>query len=241
MLEFRAADPFPLIDLSTTKQSDIYAHAAACDRWLGFNIEAVERQLSANGCRSRARETSHQEKQQIWLDLDPQMLLTPYTEIRYWLDRLMPKPGQRIVDLGAAYGRMGFVLQRHYPQVEFTGYEYVGERVQEGNRALERFGAGKARIEHVDLSSAQFLPPSADFYFLYDFGTPKAIEKILYDLRRLGDMTLIVRGRHSRYLIERNHSWLYDVFPDEPESRVTVYKSNLFNMVPAGSVLPTSV
>lgn len=162
----------------------------------------------------------------MWLGLDPQMLLTPYTEIRSLLERLQPQAGQTVIDLGAAYGRMGFVLNRHFPKTKFVGYEYVGERVQEGNRALAQFKAHNACIEHIDLSSHGFTPPEADFYFLYDFGTPKAIEKILYDLRRFDAVTLIVRGRHSRYLIERNHNWLENAFPGEPESRVTIYRSN---------------
>ena len=227
MLPFSAALPFPAIDPSSRQSGEIFAHSAACDRWLGFQIAKIEDHLAEVGCRSRAPQASG-EKQLIWIGLDPQLLQTPYTEIAWLLQRINPHAGQTVVDLGAAYGRMGFVLHRLHSEVNFLGFEYVGERVQEGRRALAKFGATRARLEHVDLASHDFKPPIANFYFLYDFGSPKAIEKILYDLRNLSltkNFVLIVRGRHARYIIDRNHSWLANAFPGEPEARVSIYRS----------------
>ena len=236
MIPFLPSAPFPIVDPSRVKQSEAFAHAASCDRWLDLRVDRIEAELAQTGCRLRAPQASG-EKQQIWIGLEPQMLLTPYTEIRWLLEKLETKSRATVVDLGAAYGRMGFVMARHYPEATFIGYEYVGERVKEANRALEKFGAKKARVEHADLASNDFRLEHADVFFIYDFGTPKAIEKILYQLRKMAqkkEILLVVRGRHSRYMIDRNHSWLVDAFPADDESRVTVYRSlSLSSEVPA--------
>ena len=47
---------------------------------------------------------------------------------------LLPELPRHVVDLGAGYGRMDFVLKSLDPRIEFTGYELVKERVQEGNK-----------------------------------------------------------------------------------------------------------
>jgi Methyltransferase domain len=235
MIPFVASAPFPSIDPANVKQSEVFAHAAACDRWLDLRLEKIETELAQVGCRLRAPRASG-EKQQIWIGLEPQMLLTPYTEIRWLLEKLALARQAKVIDLGAAYGRMGFVMARHFPQAEFIGYEYVGERVKEANRALTKFGAVRARVEHADLASNEFQLEQADVFFLYDFGTPKAIEKILYQLRKAAlqkPFTLVVRGRHSRYLIDQNHGWLQDAYPLEDEGRVTIYKSSLDREIPA--------
>jgi hypothetical protein len=229
MRQFNPADPFPLVDPASYTKRDASHHSSLCDSWLRFRINEIEKQLAGFGCRKRAPETSG-EKQQLWMGLDPQDLLTPYLEIRWLLEKLSPLPGQTVADLGAGYGRMGFVMARHFPDVTFVGYEYVGERVQEARRCLEKFGAPEARMVHADLASSDFVPESADFYFLYDFGTPKAIEKVLHDLRRQAKsrpVTLLSRGRQSRYIIESRHPWLIKADPAAAEGRTTIYLAHL--------------
>jgi SAM-dependent methyltransferase len=229
MRQFNPADPFPLVDPVSCSKRDAYHHAVLCDSWLRFKINEIEKQLAGFGCRKRAPEASG-EKQQLWVGLDPQDLQTPYLEIRWLIEKLRPLPGQTVADLGAGYGRMGFVMARHFPDVRFLGYEYVGERVTEARRCLEKFDARNAKMVHADLASVDFAPAAADFYFLYDFGTPKAIEKVLHDLRRLsksGPVTLVSRGRQSRYIIESRHPWLTKAEPSAAESRTTIYLGNV--------------
>jgi SAM-dependent methyltransferase len=231
MRQFNPADPFPVVDPASYTKRDASLHSCLCDSWLRFKINEIEKQLADFGCRKRAPEASG-EKQQLWMGLDPQDLQTPYLEIRWLLEMLRPRPGQIVADLGAGYGRMGFVMARHFPEVQFVGYEYVGERVLEARRCLEKFGARNARMVHADLASVDFTPAVADFYFLYDFGTPKAIEKVLHDLRRMADskpIVLISRGRQSRYIIESRHPWLTKANPSAAEGRTTVYLANAQN------------
>ena len=227
MSRFESRDPFPLLpQFSASLARD---HAVEADRWLGLRVEKIEAELTKNGSRDPAPQTSG-DKHQLWFGLSPQDLLTPYLEIRKCLVELKLKPGMRVVDLGAAYGRMGFVMHRHDPGVEFVGYEYVGERVREGRLALERFGARLAELQHCDLTAADFRVVPADVYFIYDYGTPKAIEKTLYDLRRASRnrvVTVVARGRACRYAIESRHPWLSKYDPAASESTITIYRSEI--------------
>lgn len=208
--------------------SDARDHAADADRWLGMRVEPIEATLTRVGSREPAPATSG-DKHQLWFGLSPRDLLTPYLEIRRSLASLALEPGMTVVDLGAAYGRMGFVLHRHEPGVRFVGYEYVGERVREGNRALEKFGATLAELHHADLTSPSLKIASADVYFVYDYGTPKAIEKTLYDLKKVAvrsPITIVARGRTCRYAIESRHPWLAKADPFAPEDTITIYRSS---------------
>ncbi|MCM2282876.1 MAG: hypothetical protein NDI61_13635, partial [Bdellovibrionaceae bacterium] len=183
------------------------------DGWLGLRIETVESELAERGCRARAQ-SINREHQELWIGLAAKSLLTPYIELRALLARLRLRPNQVVVDLGAAYGRMGFVVERHFAGVEFMGYEYVGERVLEARRCYVRQKLRLARMEHVDLTSPNFRPIPADVYFLYDYGTPKAIEKTLHDLRRIAmsrPFTLVARGTRCMEAITRRHAWLKQI------------------------------
>ncbi len=207
--------------------SEARDHAVGADRWLGLRVDEIEASLAKSGSRDPAPSTSG-DKHQLWFGLSPRDLLTPYLEIRRSLAELKLTPGMTVVDLGAAYGRMGFVLHRHEPGVRFVGYEYVGERVRDGRKALDRFGAALAELHHADLTSPRLEISSADVYFVYDYGTPKAIEKTLFDLKKISarkPITIVARGRTCRYAIESRHPWLTKWDPTAPEAAITIYRS----------------
>ncbi len=234
MVKFETRDPFPMLPLGSFSRTEAGAHAANADRWLGLKVDAIELTLLNDGSRRPAPQTSGTH-QQLWFGLDTRDLQTPYLEIRNILEsHLDCTQAQRVVDLGAAYARMAFVIERHFPQTYFRGFEYVGERVLEARRCLVNFGARRSQIDHVDLTSQQFKIPLADIYFIYDYGTPAAIEKTLHDLKRVAlqrtssaPMTIVARGRVCRYAIESRHAtWLSKVDPSSPERAVSVYRSN---------------
>lgn len=228
MIKFEARDPFPLLPSFT--KSEALAHGAECDAWLGIHVEQIEARLAALGSVKPAPASSG-EHQQLWFGLAPRDLQTPYVELRSILESVIPRGrASAVVDLGAAYGRMAFVIARHFTQTTFTGFEYVGERVFESRAALSRFqDSARVRMEHVDLTSPLFQLPLADIYFIYDYGTPAAIEKTLHDLRRVTNgrhVTIIARGRVCRYAIESRHGfWLSKTDPLAPETAVTIYSS----------------
>ncbi len=216
------------MEIGTVSISVMQSHAAAADAWLGLEIEKTERRLLNQGCRLKAGGVSR-DPQELWIGLASQDLLTPYIEIRGLLELLSPPRSTMIVDLGAAYGRMGFVVARHFPERQFVGYEYVGERVHEARRCLQVLENSRITIEHADLSDRRFSPVAADYYFLYDFGTAKAIEKTLYDLRRIAlerSITVIARGRRSHEAIETRHPWLVPATRVQSIAASTVFRSN---------------
>lgn len=231
MIAFSPSNPFPLLDPSKHSALALSAHAAEVDRWLGLRATIIERELDLGIRQTRSPRFASLEPQELWRGLDVQSLMTPYIEIRALLDRLAPAPGQTVVDLGAAYARMAFVIARHHRGVRFVGYEFIGNRIEEGRRCFDRFidtMKVNASFIHADLAAADFQPVEADFYFIYDFGHLKAIEKSLYDLKRIArtrPIIVIARGRHCRYLITRRHDWLIQAFPDTQESAVTIYRS----------------
>lgn len=236
MVQFERRDPFPHLAPDSFSKKEARDHSREVDRYLGLNVDQIERQLTASGSSAPAKDASG-DHQQLWFGLDPQDLLTPYIEIRATLESLKQdgffESSKHVVDLGAAYARMGFVIERHFSNVSFTGYEYVGERVFEAARALNKIGAQRSWIEHADLTSSSFQLPFADIYFIYDYGTPKAIEKTLHDLKRISSarqILIVARGRACRYSIESRHAWLRKANPLAPERAITVYRSELLEL-----------
>jgi hypothetical protein len=216
---FHPAEPFPLESMS---YRDAQAHSEQVDGWLGLRIREVERKLLEGRGKSKSRE------QENWIGLAPQTLLTPYTELRAMLSFVNPLEGSKAVDLGAGYGRLGFVLARHYPMVDFIGYEVVEERVLEARRCLENHKCSKAVMFCEDLSAPDFVPASADSYFIYDYGSRSAVVKTLNDLRLIAQtrpITVIGRGRLSRDLIELETPWLSQVNPSSHHGNFSIYRS----------------
>lgn len=210
-------DPFPLVRLTRELYPAAKRHAAGVDELLGLRVKETE-----------ARLRDPRDGQQRWLGTHPSVFLTPYVELRAWLEQVAPKAGETVVDLGAGYGRLGFVLARHYPEVSFLGFELVPERVEEGSRALARFGARHARLEVADLAAAAFMPPAAEVYFVYDYGTREAIEKTLADLREIAKgrpIRVVGRGRAVRDAIERRHPWLGSVHAPVHHAHYSLYRT----------------
>jgi hypothetical protein len=219
-LTFDPDDPFPLLGAGECTHQEAQAHAACADLWLGLDTEAVEAQLP--------REQLEQSGQELWFTRPAAVFLTPYVELRGLLARLGPVPGETVVDLGAGYGRLGFVIGRHHPDVRFVGYEFVRERVAAAQQALSRQAFTQAQVLQVDLTAPDFTPVDAEFYFLYDYGTRPAIAKTLEDLRHIAARRKVVvvgRGRACRDAIDRREPWLSDVIPPEHYPHYSIYRS----------------
>jgi hypothetical protein len=216
-MKFSENDPFPLLEGESYAEER--RHSAEADRWLGLRVLEIEVTL---------RRENTPPGQELWIGLDPESMQTPYTEIRRMLAKLAPPPGSRLVDLGAGYGRIGFVIGRHYPEIDFIGIEFLPERLEEARRCLSLHGYRNARMLQADLRSPEFRPPPAEFYFLYDFGSREAIGKLLGDLREIAHqkpITVVGRGRASRDAIERDHPWLSQVIPPFHGGNYSIYRS----------------
>lgn len=221
-IRFDPDNPFPLLSEGSHSYTDAQEHSACVDRWLGLETERIEKELLERRSRAPVVEGQH------WIGLPVKSLLTPYTELRSILNELAPEPGSTVVDLGAGYGRMGFVVGRHFPGVRFLGYEIIPERVQEGRRCLVPWDYGDVELVQADLSSPEFRPVGAESYFIYDFGDRAAIEKTLQDLKSIATrraIQVIGRGRGSRDAIERHHPWLAQVISPVHGPHHSVYRS----------------
>ncbi len=227
MLQFNPQDPFPLLHEGSYTYDEAKFHAAQVDDWLGIDTKTVEQKVILNQ-KYLNEKKQHPFMPEYWSGLSTPTLQTPYTEIRLILSHLNLQAGQTLVDLGSGFGRMGHVIGRHYQKVNFIGYEYVEERVQESQRCLSIHYYPNVKIEKTDLSANAFSLVSADYYFMYDFGSRKAIEKTLEDLRRIAktrNITVIGRGRNSRDLIERQHPWLSQVHLPQHYTQYSIYYS----------------
>lgn len=214
--------PRPFGDLEEEKRL-----SAEIDALLGFRVSLIEEALHKDGSR-RPPPRGSGWKQELWLGLAIQNLQTPYPELRRWLEFLNPAQGAHWCDLGCAYARAAFLLARLRADMSFTGYEFVGERIAEARRVASLRGLGSSiRLEHQDLCANGFAPPVADVYFIYDFGTPASIEKILGDLYAVGEkkrFALIARGVRVQNAIAQGHPWLREVDASDVSGKARLYQ-----------------
>lgn len=250
-LKFQRENLFPLLDEALVSYAEAQEHSEWVDQELGFETEKVEQRLleiQAQSPTPPPRQPVAPQKHppaprlapinfqsphagpavQNWIGLPVRTLLTPYTELRLLLERLKLQGGEFIVDLGAGYGRLAFVIGKHHPNVRFCGYELVTERVREGCRILESFAYSQVELKIQDLTETGFELPAADIYFLYDFGSRVAIEKTLQDLRTISigrKIRVVGRGRASRDAIEHLHPWLSQVNSPQHFAHYSIYYS----------------
>ncbi len=173
---------------------------------LGFHIKQIEEKLQAKA-KSILPETHFDQwgpalhgGAQTWIGLDFQILQTSYHDLKILFEVIRPHPGERIVDLGAGYGRLGVFLHHFYPKTEFLGLELVEERVQEGNRLLRSLHSLNKELATCDLSKLRELP-DGDIYFIYDFGSVEHIKRILVMLKHTPKRLLVVKGRIARQMM----------------------------------------
>lgn len=201
------------------------------DHYFGFKVEEIEkalyfkaRELRPQGNLDNLGHVLHG-GHQTWIGLEPDTINTPYQELARMIELLSPAAGSNFIDLGASYGRLGLVLKLMAPEVNFSGYELVPERVIEGNRVLNIWGCSGELFE-ADITSDDFQLPDAQYYFIYDFGKVQHIRKILNDLSTLADQRnfkVIARGKGIRSIIDHEHPWLSDVYAVIREENFAIY------------------
>lgn len=214
---FNQDDPYPLLSMTDCTYREAQIHATAVDRWLGLGISSIEASLQHKNT-----------DQNLWIGLPPEALLTPYIEFRQILERLQLAPGSTVIDFGAGYGRMGFVVGAHYPGVKFIGYELVPERVFEGARCLREQNYTSAQLLCANIDSPEFVLPEAETYFIYDFSHRAAIDRLLFRLQQLAkrrSIIVVARGRSSRDAIDHGAPWLSQVVTPEHFQNFSIYRS----------------
>lgn len=218
----------------TPKANDVIRrqHSQLVDRILGFRNKYVEEMLIAEA-RGFDPEGTHEcwgpaihQGVQTWVGLDLQTLQTPYSEIVRILSLLKLRAYQHVVDLGAAFGRMGIVIGGLYLKNTFTGFEYVKARVDEGNRIYKELGLNKVELKVQDLFAKNFELPEADVYFIYDYGQVEHIDHTLRQIEQMAykrHLKIVVRGKFTKRIILDHHPWLELKYEGKNEELFSIY------------------
>lgn len=165
---------------------------------------------------------------QTYVGLSPEQLQTPYSEFAEIIEMAAPKDGQLVVDLGAGHGRLGLVCHAYNETLHFRGYEYVQQRVEEGNRLFKEFELSLCQMFQQDLSCLDFIMPKADLYFMYEYGDMAHVNRSLNQLREISkerNFRLVCRGRGSNNLIWSQHPWL-TVFDTVQMENAVIYSTS---------------
>lgn len=207
-------------------------HSQMIDQILGYRLKYIEEMLIAeaagfelDGPYEKWGPAVHKGVQ-TWLGLDLQTLQTPYSECLRILQLLKIRPYQHIIDLGAAYGRMGIIIGGLYIKNSFTGYEYVKNRVEEGNRIYKELGFNRCELVEQNLFDPQFSLPEADVYFIYDYGQIEHIDHTLNQLKKVSQkrpLKIVVRGKFTKKIITEGHSWLELKYEGKLEELFSIY------------------
>lgn len=207
-------------------------HALMLDKILGVRVKYVEEMLVAEA-RGFEPDGSHEtwgpalhQGVQTWVGLEHQTLQTPYSEIYRILQLLKLRPYQHVVDLGAAYGRMGIVIGGLFLKNTFTGFEYVSSRVDEGNRVYDELGLSRCRLIAQNLFASDFELPDADAYFIYDYGQVEHIDHTLNQILQMAlkrPRKVVVRGKFTKQIIRNSHPWLEPVYEGRHEEMFSIY------------------
>jgi hypothetical protein len=173
------------------------------DQILGYEIERIESVLSCEHedyYKTRLKEGESQR----WFGLHPQTLQTPFSEILDFLLLLKKYQINKVIDLGAGYGRVGVVMQSIFPESTFVGHEIVPERVEEGNRVFKKLHLNKCHLVNEDVLKIEEFP-QADLYFIYDFSEYEDVRKLLslFSKKMYKDRFFVVaRGEGIRSMIQ---------------------------------------
>ncbi len=188
-------------------------HSKKIDQYLGFRIVRIERKLmqqyrsffiNEKDETNKRLHSDHGEVGESWVGLNPQVLLTPYSELYEIFNLLRDYPVKSIIDIGCAYGRIGIVAKAFFPEATFTGYEIVKKRITEAQRISDLYNLS-LNILGQNVLDDDFKMPKASIYFIYDFSHFLHIKKILSQLQlKIGEhpFILIATGDDVRNIIQ---------------------------------------
>lgn len=189
------------------------AHSKFLDKKLGYRIPKIENKLlqkyrAYDKPEDGSNEKKHYSGTQTWIGLHPQALQTPYTHILETLKLIQEQEIEKIVDIGAGYGRVGFVMNSVFPEAIFVGFEILKERQNEANRLFEKYDLSNCEMIRQNVLEDDFVLPKAQVYFIYDFSEMDDICQVLDQLSermREENFFLISRGERINFLIEKKY------------------------------------
>ncbi|MDA8793043.1 methyltransferase [Bacteriovoracaceae bacterium] len=219
---------------SNTANSNPYELSQKIDRDFDYKIFKIESKLLRKyRAFYKVEDDSNRKKHfpscQAWIGLHHFTLQTPYSLIHDALMHLKDISVNRIIDVGAGYGRVGLVVDAFFPNAEFIGYEVVKERVNEGNRVFDKHDMNNCSLIKANVLSADFDLPQAEIYFIYDFGEKEDIHQLLLSLAHIAKSNktyLIANGEYVNELLKgMNSLWKKSSF-DSEKGEMKIYFSN---------------
>lgn len=157
-------------------------------------------------CSPKSAHNDSEKSGETWIGLNPQVLLTPYSELYDIFNLISGHQIDSIIDIGSAYGRVGIVSKAFFPKSVFYGYEIVKKRMSEASRVSELYGLN-FQLSNQNVLDDDFDLPKCSVYFIYDFSHFMHIKAILNKLEKL-------IGNHKFILIAKG---------DEVRSNIQMY------------------
>lgn len=232
---FDPSAPFPASDPESVPYEEVKAHARKFDKWLGLELESVEAKIRSETSYSQSASAGDRE---FWLSKPVDTFMTPYWDLDHMLRKAEVVSGDLVIDLGAGYARLAFVLALRYPGVSFLGIEKIEPRLREAERVLatnllfRKSDAAGFRFLPADLRDCDIASLVAEarhtHFFLYDFGSREDIQSVLLrlqDMARGQSISVLARGGRSREIIDRDHPWLSQVQTPRHFARFSIYRS----------------
>lgn len=193
---------------------------AASVGWL-LNDSFIDRILGLRSLEISEQESSsslHLKDPYAYWGAPPDALLTPYSTISKIMRYFAPREGQTVIDLGTAFGRPGIFLGIMKPGVKFVGYEFLKDRVSEGQRVVESLGlSNNIHLVKKDLNDPDLDLSAGDHFFIYNGFSEQLEQKIMSDLERLSKhkqiRVLHWRNSSSEGVFKSRYPWLRRVSP----------------------------
>jgi predicted O-methyltransferase YrrM len=212
-------------------------HAKRLDKKIGFKIPKIEMKLLQKYRAYDKQEDSSSNKNhfqgtQTWIGLHPQALQSTYNEILEALLVLKDVQVEKIIDIGAGYGRVGLVMNAVFPQAEFIGYEIVKKRSSEANRIYEKYKLDNCNVELLNVLDDEFELPNADIYFIYDFSEIDDLDcifKLLVGKMNHKQFHIIVHGERTEFLINKRYKKYWNKLEIHQGENLKVYSSTSIN------------
>jgi hypothetical protein len=212
------------------RMADNFVFDEAVDRLLGLNERKLKRHLTSPKSSLPVSYT----KEDTYLDSPPEDLYTPYRVLQEVMERLRPKSGERLVDLGSGLGRVGAYLGLFHTGVAFEGYEIVKERHHQAEVMAKHLKIqDRVHFFCEDISDSKWAMPEANYYFLFNPFSLRTLLKVLDKIRQVSNKR-VVRiitvqiGRPPRQL--KKVSWLKESWKSAEDEKwpgrgVTLYES----------------
>jgi len=199
---------FIQISQVTWTKEKILENSRLLDSKLDLNVESVERNLLQKKINIYKDPIQH-----VYLGCPVDDMLTPYPYLSEAMNLIDLPEGATVVELGCGYARLAFVMTEDFPKLHYIGFEIVSERLEEARRCLTKVGF-KGELHCKDLFDPDVNIPQAEAYFIGEYGTSRAIEKSLNDLRLISQskkIFVVVIGPEVKNRIKSDHPWLAKV------------------------------